>query len=547
MTSRNVGRVLQCYRLQVTQLEASLLSRERPALRQAVSSPRFYSTGKDTDHQSAPGNHHPSTSSSNDSRNWRQWIEGRLDSISSSSSADTHLEALKEALVAKDPSALTVPKLKSTLTALGLSINGKKFDLIHRLQQYMDSHPTSDHHQSPSSSSTSTLSLLQMIRPSKLSNKEISHLFEYGVLPDTTSSMSSSTTAAIKRRSDFWRPDLKKVDIEEFDARAISLLPPPREVAVNLMNREAAAAATAGQEISGSRSSQQQQQQQQRRGGRGGSIIDTDMRIHPEKKFIPRDTYVPADLNPYQRVFMTIDDEKDESARRSPATKWREHAALVLKNARRIDFRQYEDLDKFLTASGQLPRREWTGLRTKVQKHVCRQVKIARQMALLPTTQTLAGKRESDQWERYLDEQEMIQNSKRGGSGSRRGGGGDGGYAQLSAAEQAEQHDLLLEQAGRKGGKRGRAGAGTVKLWDVQFSELTEFLKVHNRLPSDEQGGGGDEKEKELAIFLKRQQASTGTVDPSRKAMVDILLLSLHGGDDDLNDEVVVDDKPKKK
>jgi ribosomal protein S18 len=365
-------------------------------------------------------------------------------------------------------------------------------------------------------------------------------------------SSSSSTTAAIKRRSDFWRPDLKKVDIEEFDARAISLLPPPREVAVNLMRREAAAAAAgsgSGQETSGS-ASQQQQQQQQRRGGRGGGIVDTDMRIHPEKKFIPRDTYVPADLNPYQRVFMTIDDEKDESVRRSPATKWREHAALVLKNARRIDFRQYEDLDKFLTASGQLPRREWTGLRTKVQKHVCRQVKIARQMALLPTTQTLAGKRESDQWERYLDEQEMIQNSKRGGTGGRRGGGGgDGGYAQLSAAEQAEQHELLLEQAGRKGGKRGRAsGAGSVKSWDAQFSELTEFLRVHSRLPSEE-ASTGDEKEKELARFLKTQQSndSGDTVDPSRKAMIDILLLSLHGGDDDLKDEVLVDDKPKKK
>jgi len=453
---------------------------------------------------------------------------------------------LKEALAVEDPSALTVPKLKSTLTALGLSINGKKFDLVHRLQQYMDSHPTPDHHdhQSPSSSSTSTLSLLEMIRPSTLSKKEIVHLFEYGVLPDTTSSMSSSssTTAAIKRRSDFWRPDLKKVDIEEFDARAISLLPSPREVAVNLMSREAAATAAAG---SGSAS-----QQQQRRGGRGGGMIDTDMRIHPEKKFIPRDTYVPADLNPYQQVFMTIDDEKDESVRRSPATKWREHAALVLKNARRIDFRQYEDLDKFLTASGQLPRREWTGLRTKVQKHVCRQVKIARQMALLPTTQTLAGKRESDQWERYLDEQEMIQNSKRGGSGGRRGGGGgDGGYAQLSAAQQAEQHELLLDQAGRKGGKRGRAsGAGSVNLWDAQFSELTEFLRVHSRLPS-EGPSTGDEKEKELARFLKTQQSndSGGTADPSRKAMIDILLLSLHGGDDDLKDEVLVDDKPKKK
>lgn len=98
-------------------------------------------------------------------------------------------------------------------------------------------------------------------------------------------------------------------------------------------------------------------------------------RIHPYRLFWPGQLYTPQDLDPYAA--------KDAQFEIGPSRSQQKPITRAEVDAY-ADFRNPLFLSNFLSEAGKLVPRRRTKLQQKVHRHLCRQVKIARCMALLP-------------------------------------------------------------------------------------------------------------------------------------------------------------------
>lgn len=101
-------------------------------------------------------------------------------------------------------------------------------------------------------------------------------------------------------------------------------------------------------------------------------------RLHPSRLFIPQQTYAPSELDPYR-------------AAEEGSAPWEEaQGALPRLNPDEVtqlaDYKNAPMLSTFLSEAGKLPLRKRTHLRAKLHRHLARQVKIARCMAILSPT-----------------------------------------------------------------------------------------------------------------------------------------------------------------
>jgi ribosomal protein S18 len=101
-------------------------------------------------------------------------------------------------------------------------------------------------------------------------------------------------------------------------------------------------------------------------------------RLHPTRLFFPRTAYAPSDLDPYKTTAAAAAGSFEEEVEVVP------RAAEV---GRYADYKNAPLLASFLSESGKLPLRSRTHLRAKLHRHLSRQVKIARQMAILSPTE----------------------------------------------------------------------------------------------------------------------------------------------------------------
>ncbi|KAL4436782.1 hypothetical protein ABPG75_003921 [Micractinium tetrahymenae] len=114
-------------------------------------------------------------------------------------------------------------------------------------------------------------------------------------------------------------------------------------------------------------------------GRSGAHVADVSpQRLHPSRLFIPQQTYAPSELDPYK------------AAEEGPAP-WEEaENALPTLNPHEVtqlaDYKNAPMLSTFLSEAGKLPLRKRTHLRAKLHRHLARQVKIARCMAILSPT-----------------------------------------------------------------------------------------------------------------------------------------------------------------
>lgn len=107
-------------------------------------------------------------------------------------------------------------------------------------------------------------------------------------------------------------------------------------------------------------------------------------RINPYKLYLPGQTYEPQDLNPtHSAKGQRMVGGADSALARLVAVPPRKQfptESLAKKNA---DFKNARFLSQFISETGQLAPRRATRLSAKLHRHVCRQVKVARRMALL--------------------------------------------------------------------------------------------------------------------------------------------------------------------
>ncbi|KAK9822670.1 hypothetical protein WJX81_006879 [Elliptochloris bilobata] len=127
-----------------------------------------------------------------------------------------------------------------------------------------------------------------------------------------------------------------------------------------------------------------------------GDEINTSTRIHPTRTFLPGQTYTPEDLVKPEQA------SKGGFVPEAPTEK--------IKNGqvrREVDFRHVEILHVFLSATGRLPARRKSKLKQSTHRFMCRQIKVARQLALIPVTARLVDyEAEHDDFE---DNMEAIQ------------------------------------------------------------------------------------------------------------------------------------------
>ena len=98
-------------------------------------------------------------------------------------------------------------------------------------------------------------------------------------------------------------------------------------------------------------------------------------RIHPHRLFYPMQLYSPVDLNPYKQKPIEVTQNFSSRMRSCPVTPSK---AISLADYRNVGF-----LHEFLSVTGQLPAKRHTQLQSKLHRHLCRQIKIARQMGLI--------------------------------------------------------------------------------------------------------------------------------------------------------------------
>ncbi|CAK0771076.1 hypothetical protein CVIRNUC_003830 [Coccomyxa viridis] len=112
--------------------------------------------------------------------------------------------------------------------------------------------------------------------------------------------------------------------------------------------------------------------------------ISAQLRLHPTRSFFPGQTYNPEEL------------AADSAA---PSVAWSPPAARAQRTKKasnavvraQADFRNQPFLNAFVSELGKLPPKRTTGLQQKTHRHLCRQIKLARQMALLPVDSRLTA------------------------------------------------------------------------------------------------------------------------------------------------------------
>ncbi|KAI7837226.1 hypothetical protein COHA_008915 [Chlorella ohadii] len=101
-------------------------------------------------------------------------------------------------------------------------------------------------------------------------------------------------------------------------------------------------------------------------------------RLHPTRLFFPRSSYAPADLDPYKTsptaAAGSLEGADDVVSRATEVGRY-------------ADYKNAPLLASFLSDSGKLPLRSRTRLRAKLHRHLSRQVKIARHLAILSPTE----------------------------------------------------------------------------------------------------------------------------------------------------------------
>ncbi|BDA42118.1 probable 30S ribosomal protein S18 at C-terminar half [Coccomyxa sp. Obi] len=96
-------------------------------------------------------------------------------------------------------------------------------------------------------------------------------------------------------------------------------------------------------------------------------------RLHPTRMFYPGQTYDPEDL------VEAAEHIGWKRAVRAPGEKASNGDVRA-----QADFRNQAFLNRFISELGKLPPKRTTRLQQKTHRHLCRQIKLARQMALLP-------------------------------------------------------------------------------------------------------------------------------------------------------------------
>ncbi|CAD7696442.1 unnamed protein product [Ostreobium quekettii] len=117
-------------------------------------------------------------------------------------------------------------------------------------------------------------------------------------------------------------------------------------------------------------------------------VEDKPLRLHPTRTFLPGMKYKPEDLTlpglGTRRPFVR------------PGPGFTNEEAIE-----QADYKNLAFLNKFVTITGRLLPRRQTKLKQKVHRHVCREVKLARQLGLLPFTGRRADflkRRTQDSW-----------------------------------------------------------------------------------------------------------------------------------------------------
>ncbi|GMH33194.1 hypothetical protein BSKO_01028 [Bryopsis sp. KO-2023] len=113
-------------------------------------------------------------------------------------------------------------------------------------------------------------------------------------------------------------------------------------------------------------------------------------KLHPTRMFFSGGTYTPGDLSP----MATSGGARRRGYQRNITEYTNEEAML------KADFKNLKFLNSFVTDSGRIMLRRETKLKARVHRHVMRQVKISRQMGLLPYQSRRAefqrGRKQSD-------------------------------------------------------------------------------------------------------------------------------------------------------
>ncbi|GAB4823408.1 hypothetical protein N2152v2_010454 [Parachlorella kessleri] len=101
-------------------------------------------------------------------------------------------------------------------------------------------------------------------------------------------------------------------------------------------------------------------------------------RIHPYRLFFPGQLYAPQDLDPYSAKSVDFD-ALTPASKRGPS-----HFISRAEVEAHADFRNAQFLTSFVSEAGKLVPRRRTRLQQKLHRHLCRQIKVARSMAILP-------------------------------------------------------------------------------------------------------------------------------------------------------------------
>ena len=103
-----------------------------------------------------------------------------------------------------------------------------------------------------------------------------------------------------------------------------------------------------------------------------GKAKEQQQRLNKHRDFFPGQQYQPSDLQGTPPPGTTRPPPRSSPTEAHKST------------ARRVDFRNARSLSNFLSHHGKLLRRRKTGLKAKVHRSVGREIKLARDMALLP-------------------------------------------------------------------------------------------------------------------------------------------------------------------
>jgi len=126
-----------------------------------------------------------------------------------------------------------------------------------------------------------------------------------------------------------------------------------------------------------------------------GGLLAAHPKLHPQRMFMPGDTYEPEELNPFHKA--------ERGGRTMPSPQ----EALAY-----TDFRNVAFLERFLSPAGRLLPRKVTKLPPSVQAAVMREVKLARTMGFIAGETRL----EKSHLKRVREAEERMRVEQRGSS-----------------------------------------------------------------------------------------------------------------------------------